>query len=471
MSDMKELPEGWEIASVALLCNIFQGYGFPKNIQGSSLGQYPFFKVGDISRNVKSGNKYLVNCENYIDQVTLEKLKAKLCPINTIVFAKIGEGLKLNRRAIMKQPGLVDNNVIGLKAVDRYFSDLFLFYFLNIIKLEDYSRATTVPSVRKSDIEDISIPLPPLPEQHRIVARIEELFSSLDKGVEILKTAQAQLKTYRQAILKWAFEGKLTNAQTNFQEMLFGEITELITSGSRGWADYYSDKGSIFIRAQNIKHDTLNLAEIAYVKLPNKAEGLRTRVHKGDLLITITGANVTKTALVSNTIAEAYVSQHVALCRLGSKELIPKYFYWFIVSDTWGRRFLSQKAYGAGKPGLNLQNIQDLPVRYPSYEEQSLIVSEIEKRLSVCDKLEESIAQSLQQAEALRQSILKKAFEGRLVPQDPDDEPASVLLQRIRAERAASVAKKATVGAKNATTDSGASGVRAGRRGRRKVDE
>ena len=92
---------------------------------------------------------------------------------------------------------------------------------------------------------------------------------------------------------------------------------------------------------------------------------------------------------------------------------------------------------------MNTEIIRNYAVAFPpTFEEQSLIVSEIEKRLSVCDKLEESIAQSLLQAEALRQSILKKAFEGKLVPQEPDDEPASVLLQWIKAERAAVVAKK-----------------------------
>jgi len=151
-----------------------------------------------------------------------------------------------------------------------------------------------------------------------------------------------------------------------------------------------------------------------------------------------------------------------------SEKFLPNLLYYYFVYTYQKNRSIGS---GNNQKALNKERIKNFDIPVCSISEQSLIVSEIEKRLSVCDKLEESIAQSLLQADALRQSILKKAFEGRLVPQDPDDEPASVLLQRIRAERGAVVAKNATAGAKKATTDSGVSGVQAGRRGRRKAGE
>jgi type I restriction enzyme, S subunit len=125
------------------------------------------------------------------------------------VFAKIGEAIRLNRRAILAQDSLVDNNAMGAVAAPG-LETLFLFYYLTTLKLGDVSRATTVPSVRKSDVESLQFPLAPVPEQRRIVAKIEELFSQLDAGVEELKKAKAQLKRYRQSVLKAAFEGKLT---------------------------------------------------------------------------------------------------------------------------------------------------------------------------------------------------------------------------------------------------------------------
>jgi type I restriction enzyme S subunit len=178
------------------------------------------------------------------------------------------------------------------------------------------------------------------------------------------------------------------------------------------------------VRAQNIKHDCLELDDVAFVSLPDKAEGLRTRVQQGDLLITITGANVTKAALVKDELGTAFVSQHVALCR-PTTEILPDYLYWFIVAEAAGRKQLTEMAYGAGKPGLNLENIRSVQVPLPSLSEQQEIVELIQSKLSEADQLDQTLATALQQAEALRQSILKKAFCGQLVNQDKNDEPAT----------------------------------------------
>ncbi len=283
-------------------------------------------------------------------------------------------------------------------------------------------------------LSECEIPLPPSNEQHRIVAKIEELFSELDKGIEALKTAREQLKVYRQALLKHAFEGKLTAAGER-QEKTLGQLLGFLTSGSRGWAAYYAAKGDLFVRAQNIKHDCLELDDVAFVSLPNKTEGLRTRIQRGDLLVTITGANVTKAALVKHELGVAYVSQHVALCR-PTEEVWPEFLYWFIVAEAAGRKQLTEMAYGAGKPGLNLENIRSVRVPLPSLKDQQEIVELIESRLSEADQLDQTLATSLQQSEALRQSILKRAFSGQLVAQDPHDESAAVLLARILVERA-----------------------------------
>ena len=212
------------------------------------------------------------------------------------------------------------------------------------------------------------------------------------------------------------------------------QLTCHITSGSRGWAKYYSDQGPIFIRAQDINTDELLLENVARVDLPESVEGDRARVVKDDLLVTITGANVTKTALVRQRIAEAYVSQHVGLVRpiMGRTS---QYLYQWIISPVHGRRTLERNAYGAGKPGLNLTNLRELSIALPPLAEQRRIVEEVERRLSVVQVLEQSIEANLTRAERLRQAILKKAFEGRLVDQDPDDEPASVLLARVKARR------------------------------------
>lgn len=317
----------------------------------------------------------------------------------------------------------------------------FLTYQLTGVDWTEYTSTTAIPMLTISALSRLPIRIAPLNEQHRIVEKIETLFARLDKGEETLREVQKLLARYRQSVLKAAVTGQLTadwriaNPVPDWQEIVLGDVTEFLTSGSRGWAKYYAPSGALFIRAQNLKYDRLDLDDVAFVNLPQKSEGIRTLVQRGDLLITITGANVTKTALVDVDIKEAYVSQHVGLLRLkGSAD--PKFIYWFLIAKAGGRKQLEEVAYGAGKPGLNLANIRDVRLALPTIHEQWEIVSRLQDELDRFEIIEDFCKSELTRSAALRQSILKDAFAGRLVPQDPNDEPASELLARIRAERA-----------------------------------
>lgn len=382
-----------------------------------------------------------------------------------VLFAKITPCMENGKMAVVPEVhggiGFGSTEFHVLRPVDG-IAPKYLYFFVSskIFRMNAEHNMTGAVGQRRvptTYFSQADMPLPPSAEQLRIVGKIEELFSELSAGVANLKKAQAQLTVYRQALLKHAFEGKLTaewrsihrpvatvrseipHPLESWRFTTLGNLTEYITSGSRGWAEYYADSGPIFIRAANLNRDRLDLSEVAFVNLPVGVEGTRTQTRLGDVFVTITGANVTKAGYLDREIGEAYVSQHVALCR-PIDPTISEYLYLYIISNAGGRRDLEKAAYGAGKPGLNLDNLRTLQIPMPTRAEMPEIVAAIRSQLSEIDALEADIDQNLQRAEALRQSILKKAFAGELVPQDPADETADALLARIRAEREAQTA-------------------------------
>jgi type I restriction enzyme S subunit len=215
------------------------------------------------------------------------------------------------------------------------------------------------------------------------------------------------------------------------------QLFSFVTSGSRGWARHYTAEGPLFIRIGNLDHDSINLdlTNVQHVSPPPGSEGLRTRVVPGDVLVSIT-ADVGMIAVAPEQIAEAYINQHIALARPVNGVLI-RYLAWFLAAPHGGQgQFLSLQR-GATKVGLGLDDIRGVAVPLPPLTEQSRIVDEIERLFSVTADCQVAASASTQRARRLRQAILRSAFEGKLVDQDPADVPADVHLARIRAERSA----------------------------------
>jgi len=212
------------------------------------------------------------------------------------------------------------------------------------------------------------------------------------------------------------------------------DLLYYVTSGSRDWKKYYSSKGAYFIRTQDIKTNSLVIENIACVELPQDVEGKRSLVQKGDLLMTITGANVGKIAHINETIPESYVSQSVALIKPINIDLAP-YLHIYFQSYAFGAKMISNSVYGVGRPVLNLENIREAPVALPPPKEQLAIVEEIESQLTIIKNLEQTLLNCINKLKELRRSTLKNALEGKLLKQDFEDEPAEFLLDRIKEKR------------------------------------
>ena len=173
----EENPYGYPSVTLGEVCSFFSGTGFPNEYQGNQSGKYPFFKVGDISRNVQNGNKQLQDCDNYIDDDVVPQIHGTIIPEGTVVFAKIGEALRLNRRAITSQNCLIDNNAMGIKP-DSKLTLGYFFQYMQLLDMGKYAGATAMPSVRKSTLENVQILIPQTDKQ----MQFEQLMQQSDKS-------------------------------------------------------------------------------------------------------------------------------------------------------------------------------------------------------------------------------------------------------------------------------------------------
>lgn len=209
---------------------------------------------------------------------------------------------------------------------------------------------------------------------------------------------------YRQAVLKAAF------AHVS-EKKAIRDMSLVVTSGSRGWAQYYSDSGAKFIRIGNLTRENIrvDLSDVQYVDLPDNAEGKRTQLHPHDVLVSIT-ADLGSIGLVPEDIGEAYINQHIAMVRF-TNPAQGELMAWYLRSD-YGQKDLLKNKRGGGKLGLGLDDVRNTQVPVVTDAEARAIVSAIESRLSVCDSIEKTVNAALQQADAMRQAILKHAFSG-----------------------------------------------------------
>ena len=191
---------GWTLGKASDIVDVLQGYGFPERLQGSREGEFPFYKVSDISACVDSGGILLDHANNHIDADVLGELRAKLVPVGSTVFAKIGEAIRSNKRAITSRPCLVDNNAAGVKAIIGLAHDRFVYYLWCQIPLIEYAGGV-VPAVNKSAIEQIQVCYPKPDEQQRIA----DCLSSLDTRITAETQQLAALKTHKQGLMQQLF--------------------------------------------------------------------------------------------------------------------------------------------------------------------------------------------------------------------------------------------------------------------------
>lgn len=307
----------------------------------------------------------------------------------------------------------VNNHAHVLKSKTN---NKFLCYYLNSFNYKGYVSGTTRLKLTQAEMKRIPVPVPPLSEQERIVARIEELFSQLDAGVETLKKTKAQLAVYRQTVLKEAFEGKYTPDVT-MHEIKMGEIADGkdgLRRGPFGSAikkAFFVESGyKVYEQGNAINNDCKR--GHYYISADKYNELSSFQLRPGDFIVSCSGT-IGKIAQLPADAELGVINQALMRIRLKPDVIDPYYFMMQFRSEVFQRKIVSR---GSGMG--NLAGIKEFKLATmfipENYENQKQIVAEIELRMSVCDSIEQTVDTALQQAEAMRQSILKDAFEGRL---------------------------------------------------------
>ena len=373
------------------------------------------------------------------------------------------------------EPGVSPKYLFYYALTDRFLSELG--------KLQ---RGTSYPAVRDGDVRAQPIPLASPPEQRRIVAEIETQFTRLDAAVVGLERAQANLRRYKAAVLKAACEGRLVPTEAELArvegrhyepaDQLLARIlaerrthweaehpgkgykepappdTEDLPELPEGWAwavweqlcervtvghvgpmkKEYVESGIPFLRSQNVRENRFDPRGLRYISPAFHAKLAKSALHPGDVVVVRSGS-VGVTCVIPENLPEANCSDLVII--RSPIEILPDYGSYYMNSRA--KSYVKAGQVGVALTHFNTKSVAALPVALPPLAEQRRIVAEVDRRLSLVAALEVSVEAALARAGRLRQAVLKQAFEGRLVPQDPNDELASVLLERIRAQRKA----------------------------------
>ena len=292
-------------------------------------------------------------------------------------------------------------------------SNQYLFRFVQgkYALLNTKKKGTGTPHLNQELLKQQKLIVPSYSEQERIVARIEELFSQLDAGVETLKKTKAQLVVYRQAVLKEAFEGDYPRKQLK-------EFSKAISGFAFKSSRYSPDGKYVVVKIGNVKERHFDFSRDLTKTLEADDSILeKYLLRRGDCLITLTGSRGKRdygfVVMVGNQ-NNYLLNQRVAALRFDQSVALPEFFQYYLASPSYRDMFFGYETGNVGQGNVGIKALLDPYVILPDIDTQKRIVEDVEDRLSVCDSIEQTVDTALQQAEAMRQSILKDAFEGRL---------------------------------------------------------
>lgn len=448
-----KLPQGWVECQLKDIATVKGGKRLPAGAKYSkSITNYPYIRVTNFENMTVNTNdlKYLTpEIQNKIKNYTISK-----------------EDIYISIAGSIGKVGIIPDELDGANLTENAakiihcINKKFLTHILNSIEIQNqistYTKSTTQPKLALYRIEELKILLPPMNEQRRIVEKIESEFAKIDEGLEHLENAKEQIKQYRQSVLKSAFCGKLTQQNPNDEsaEILLRKINPRANfvhnvKLPQGWVEcQLKDIGDIVSGGTPATKDADNFGgNIAWITPADLSDYKEKFISRGKRNITEKGLKNSSAKLMPKgsilfssraPIGYTVIAANPICTNQGFKNIVPckyvfnQYIYYYLKSS---KTLIEKYSSGTTFKEISGAKFGLIPFPFPPQNEQKQIVEEIEKRFAVADEVEKVVEDNIEKAKQLKQSILKKAFEGRLVPQDPNDKPATMLLEKIKQER------------------------------------
>ena len=460
-------PDGWSLVTVGDVATYINGRAF-KPAEWEDSGR-PIIRIQNLTRSTAPFNYTTKSVDGKFVVAPGTLLVSWSATLDVFVWK--GSEAVLNQHIFKVVP--------RESLAERRFLRWGLVNAIREMRASEHTHGTTMRHINRGPFLAHPFPLAPLREQRRIVEAIEEQFSRLDAGVESLQRAKRNLARLRASVLQAAVEGRLVPQDPDDEPArklllrLLGDreaawrcakraakykppsppvSTELVVKD--GWEapslEAVTDPARVicygilkpktsgdlavpYVEVRDIDEGRIDVANLKRTTVAMHEQFPRSVLAGGDVLLAVRGS-FDRAAVVPAELAGANISRDVArLAPLSG--VLPEYVALFLMSPP-ALRHLRSVARGVGVRGVNIGSVRETPIPLPPTAEQVRIVAEVDRRFSIFDAMEQAIEDGLKRAGGLRQAILREAFAGRLVPQDPFDEPASALLERIRAERA-----------------------------------
>jgi type I restriction enzyme S subunit len=393
------------------IAEIKSGVGFPISMQGCESGDFPFAKVGDISNRARSGEQFISDAPNWVKNEDLSTLKFTPFPTGTIVFAKIGEAIRKNFRAVSTRPMLFDNNVMGVIPQEERVDTTYLYFYLRTLDFYHLAGKTTVPAIRKSTIEKLKIPLPPLEEQRRIAAILDKADGVRRKRKEAIRLTEELLKS---TFLEM-FGDPVTNPK-GWEVKTIEDITVnqkgAIKRGPFGGAL----KKDIFIQAGFLVYEQYHALnndfsfERYYISEDKFEEMKGFEVKPGDIIISCSGVYLGKLAIVPENAKPGIINQALLRITLNQRKMNNYFFLYHFSHESFRDKFFAANR-GSGVPNFPpISEFKTFPFIVPPIEDQNKFSARLQQIQGFQSKAYESIKES----ENLFNSLLQRAFRGEL---------------------------------------------------------